>query len=361
MSLPFLTDYTRARARFLDQAQEADAAITSHQHPLRGPKGEKLFMDAAVIGPMDARNALVLLSATHGVEGICGSGIQSQFLADRVPLPAYTLLLVVHAVNPHGFAWSRRVTEDGVDLNRNFIDFARPLPENPDYDRAVADALIPPDWFGEAKGDADSWLLNWAMERGGIQALATAVPRGQYVHPFAPFFGGHGAGWSNRTVRQVLKETLAGCTGLVAMIDYHTGLGENGTGQLIGAGAAGSSLAMLGRQAWGEAFVLPSDAGTVSYEMTGALLDAAADSLAPGARMIGGAHEFGTLSGPEVLEALRADHWLHTYGDFAADYAADIKHQVRAAFFDDSAAWRDSILERARVIQAQAITALRND
>lgn len=357
---PFLPGYREARDRFLTAAEAAGGRHRAYQHPLRGPMGEKLFMDAVAIGPATARNALVLLSATHGVEGICGSGVQSRFLADGLHrhLPADTLLLLVHAVNPHGFAWSRRVTEDGIDLNRNFIDFTAGLPVNEAYDDALARALVPEDWFGEGKGAADSYLLNWAMEHGGFQALATTVPRGQYAHPFAPFFGGEAPAWSNRTIRRLLREHLAGCGGLVAMIDYHTGLGDSGTGQLIGAGQPGSEMARLGAECWGEAFVLHSDAATVSYETTGALLDNVGSSLAPGARMIGGAHEFGTKSGPEVLEALRGDHWLHTHGDFAGGYAPGLKQQMRDAFFDPDPAWRDSVLGIARKVQEQAIAAL---
>ncbi|HOU65623.1 MAG TPA: phosphoenolpyruvate--protein phosphotransferase [Thermomonas sp.] len=42
-------------------------------------------------------------------------------------------LLFIHALNPHGFSFGRRVTHENVDLNRNFHDFSRPLPGNPAY------------------------------------------------------------------------------------------------------------------------------------------------------------------------------------------------------------------------------------
>ncbi len=37
--------------------------------------------------------------------------------------------LLIHALNPYGFAWTRRVTEDNVDLNRNFVDHDKGYPE----------------------------------------------------------------------------------------------------------------------------------------------------------------------------------------------------------------------------------------
>ncbi len=37
---------------------------------------------------------------------------------------------MLHALNPYGFSHLRRANEDNADLNRNFVDFAAPLPVN---------------------------------------------------------------------------------------------------------------------------------------------------------------------------------------------------------------------------------------
>ncbi|MFM8989295.1 MAG: DUF2817 domain-containing protein, partial [Alphaproteobacteria bacterium] len=114
----------------LAAAAAAGAAIETHPHPLRGPAGERLFCDVARLGPARAARALVTMSATHGVEGHCGSGAQVATLREGLlrDLPRDTCAVAIHAINPHGFAWSRRVTEDNVDLNRNFVDHAQPYP-----------------------------------------------------------------------------------------------------------------------------------------------------------------------------------------------------------------------------------------
>src|SRR5690606_23379879 len=104
--------------------------------------------DIARIGPADAERVLLLVSGTHGVEGYCGSGCQLALLDlgvfDR--LPEGTAVVLVHAINPYGFAWRQRLTEGHVDLNRNFVDFAKPLPENPDYN--VLDPYLIPAELG---------------------------------------------------------------------------------------------------------------------------------------------------------------------------------------------------------------------
>eukprot|EP01032_Pedospumella_encystans_P016815 gene16815-19167_t len=88
--------------------------------PMRGAQGEELAMDVAVQGPADAAQVLMTTSAVHGIEGFCGSAIQTGLL-HSLSLPPGVAVVHVHAVNPHGFSHARRVNEDNVDLNRNFI------------------------------------------------------------------------------------------------------------------------------------------------------------------------------------------------------------------------------------------------
>ena len=119
----FSDSYVEARRRFLDTARSAGATITSYRHPLPGPDGEDIATDVARIGASGARNILAVGSGTHGVEGYCGSGVQAALMCEDIAsdLPDDTALIFIHAINPWGFAWGRRVNEDNVDLNRNFL------------------------------------------------------------------------------------------------------------------------------------------------------------------------------------------------------------------------------------------------
>ncbi|MGE5150764.1 MAG: DUF2817 domain-containing protein, partial [Rhodospirillaceae bacterium] len=92
VSIPacFSESYAEARTKFCRAAAQAGGAIRSWSNPhARGPDGEKLYLDTARFGPADARNMLVLISSTHGVEGHCGSGAQIAWLAtggaDKLP------------------------------------------------------------------------------------------------------------------------------------------------------------------------------------------------------------------------------------------------------------------------------------
>ena len=140
----FSTDYIEARTKFLDAAKRAGARIEAYRNPNRGPEGGTLFTDTAWLGPMDAKRVLVTLSATHGVEGFCGSAVQSGSLASGLAsdLPGDTALLSIHAINPYGMSHRWRCTVEIIDLNRNFRDFKEPVPGNPGYEH-LADAIAP--------------------------------------------------------------------------------------------------------------------------------------------------------------------------------------------------------------------------
>ena len=120
----FSADYEEARKKFLDASRAAGASIESIWHPNTGPKGTPLYTDVAFMGPKHANRILMLVSGTHGIEGFAGSGIQAGLLREGIAshLDTDMAVVMVHAINPYGMAYLRRVNEDNVDLNRNFVD-----------------------------------------------------------------------------------------------------------------------------------------------------------------------------------------------------------------------------------------------
>ena len=154
----FSGDCVAARARFLEAAKAAGARLGSHVNPAPGPNGEALATDTAWLGPPEAERVLVTISATHGAEGFCGSAVQAGWFESGLyrEAPPGLALLLIHAINPHGFAWLRRVTEDNVDLNRNFVDHDAPYPVNQGYDQ-LHEALCPRDWNAAAIAERRKW------------------------------------------------------------------------------------------------------------------------------------------------------------------------------------------------------------
>lgn len=107
---PFSATYAEARGKFLEAAAGAGAALAAVGHPECGPDGGELATDVAWIGSADAAAVLVLVSATHGVEGHCGSGAQIDWLrrGEAARLGPDQAVLLIHAINPYGFATAAR-------------------------------------------------------------------------------------------------------------------------------------------------------------------------------------------------------------------------------------------------------------
>ena len=353
---PFSETYAEARSKFLSAAESAGAAVQAHLHPERGPDGGVLATDCAWIGPADARSVLVMVSGTHGIEGYCGSGAQIDWLqrGEAAQLGPDRAALLIHALNPYGFAWARRVTHENVDLNRNFVDFARPLPVNRDYDTLAA-AVKPADW-NEASQTAARLALGAFAQAHGFRAMAQAVSGGQYAHADGLFYGGAAPTWSRITLETLFRERLSRAEE-IGIIDYHTGLGPEGYAEPIIAAAPGTPEFDRAIRWHGRAARSHVGGESVSAEIAGDWL-AAAPQLAPQARVTGIALEYGTVDANRVLEALMAANGLHAHGDPPGPLARQIKAQIRAAFYVDSDLWRGMVLGQSLCAVRQALGGL---
>lgn len=352
----FSRSYLEARRRFLDTSAVLGFPVESLANPRPGPEGEPLFTDVVRIGPAQADRILAVTSGVHGVEGFCGSACQTGFLREELwrQLPARTALLLVHAVNPHGFAHLRRVNEDNVDVNRNFIDHDGPPPENRAYED-IHQFLIPSDWGGPAQAAADQAIGALAAARG-LRAVQAALQGGQYTHPDGLFYGGRRPVWSNVTWRSVIRRHLMAHR-RVAFIDLHSGLGLNGRGEAIFRGRFdGDGYARA--KAWYGPDVTCSEDGSSTSSVIVGNMASALDRELPEVELTAITLEFGTVSGPEVLNAMRADQWLHLHGDPASSAGPPIKAAIRDAFYCDTDDWKNRIWERAVDILMRAFAGL---
>lgn len=358
VSASFSRDYAEARRKFLKAARAAGGKLRSYDNTLTGPEGEALAADCAWFGPRNAEKVAVTLSATHGVEGFCGSGAQIDWLRGDRRLPRGTAMLVVHAINPHGFAWIRRVTEEGVDMNRNFVDFTQPLPENPGYDE-LADAIVPAALEGPIAEAAKAKLQAYG-EKHGARALGRAVSAGQYKHPKGLFFGGTAPTWAHRTHVSIIDDYGLDARKHVALIDYHTGLGRYGYGELICCHDPKGPAYARARAWWGESVSNPADGSSSSDAEHGFNVRLWERRLGP-RKLTHIAVEYGTYDTWTVVRpALTADHWLHAQPDFkwSSPVARKIKAQIRRAFYPDQDDWREMVLWRSRQVVRQALAGL---
>lgn len=230
----FSTSYHQARQYFWQTVGQLPAQLVQQQqeclHPLPGPEGEDLFLDWLCLGQQAAaENVLVIISGTHGVEGFTGSAIQSHWLnalTEQLQQHANLGLVLIHALNPWGFAWSRRYDHQGIDLNRNFVDFSQPLPENPEYDQ------VHKELFSAPTETVPAVLAKWRAQLGE-EKFATVITQGQYQHADGLFYGGHASSWSRQLLENLCAQSQLNTARRIAVIDLHTGLGPFGHGEVI--------------------------------------------------------------------------------------------------------------------------------
>ena len=341
----FSHSYAEARSKFLAAAEAAGLDVQSHPHPMLGRDGEALAMDVVRDGPTDASALLIVSSACHGVEGYCGSGVQVHLLRDaawrRTAADAGVAVLYLHALNPFGFSWRRRTTHENVDLNRNFHDFSQPLPANPGYDE-LAGAIVPAVW--PPSDESTAALLRYGEQHGQAK-LQEAISGGQYTDPQGIFYGGRNPSWSHVTLRHVLQEHGTRCARL-GWIDLHTGLGPPGLGERIFACRDDATALQRARAWWGDKVTSIYDGSSTSAPLKGLMWLSAYEECAQ-AEYTGIALEYGTLPIMEMIGALRADQWLENHPEAPPDVHRQIKQQMLDAFYIDTDAWKQQIIDQA--------------
>jgi Protein of unknown function (DUF2817) len=350
----FRPTYHAAREAFRAGAAARGLNVQSHRNPAKGVAGEELTTDVVLIGPADAGRLMVVASGTHGAEGFCGSGIQVGWLAADHRLPADTAVLLIHALNPYGFSHVRRVTEDNVDLNRNFIEHGNAKPANAGYD-ALRDIICPREWTEESERKNLAALQAYAATHG-LDALENAIASGQYVDPQGVFYGGTQPTWSNRTFREILKP-LAATARRVAFIDLHTGIGPYGFGEIMSNHGRNDPGDKIMKAWWGAEATYFDDGTSSSYYVAGDTQVAVAQTLSK-AQIAGITLEYGTIPKVDMMNAVRADNWLYVHGELDSPKGRAIKAQIRAAFYPDRDDWKEMVVERGHYVMKRMLRCL---
>jgi hypothetical protein len=358
----FSPDYATARARFVQAAARAGARLdTFTNSAVVGPDNGALTTDVAVLGPDKASQALLIISGTHGPEGFAGSAAQIALL-DELATSSEALdvrVVLVHAVNPWGFAHIVRTTENGVDLNRNFIDWSAGPPTNPLYPE-LYELLYPADWRPQVGAARPNAALKAWIERVGQNAYVDAAMKGQYTHPGGSFYGGTQREWSNLTLESIVSRHLSTAR-KIALIDWHTGLGERGEPFFLCFNERSGDAWQRACNWWGADRVESQGGfeGAARPKYTGLLFDGIR-RFAAHAEVTGAVIEFGTLGNEEMNYALQIERYLNRAIGLSTSERDEMSDLVREAFSPASLSWQRSTLTHAVHIQQAALAGLRD-
>ncbi len=350
----FSRTYAEARRRFVDAATKAGAKLTSYE--IDADADEPLSMDVAVFGS-DQDAAMVVSSGVHGVEGFFGSAVQlawldnvAEHMSDR-PIRC----VLIHGVNPFGFAELRRFNEDNVDLNRNFLassdDYAGAPVGYQDLNRFLNPESPPSRW--------EPFRLKsfWNILRRGLPALKEAVAGGQYEYPRGLFFGGTEGCQSTRIVQRNFQSWIGSSRNTVH-IDFHTGLGKFGSYRLLLVEPSDSEYYSWYADAFGSEWIEPLTRphGT-AFAASGVLGEWLRNQLR-GRHYRFVAAEFGTYNILRVLGAIRAENRAHFYSESSRSDYRRAKAEILECFCPEDVAWRDRVVRSGLRIIGQGMQAL---
>ena len=353
----FSPDYKTARARFRELVTDCGGSLEAHEIGQNGPDDTPLTIDVGRFGGAEAKSFLVISSGTHGVEGFFGSAVQLAFLTERIRehLKNKDLgVVLVHAVNPYGFAHIRRVNENNVDLNRNFLAPERPYSgADPGYRKF--DPLLNPQ---TPPGGIEFYLLRtvFNIARYGMPKLKSSLVSGQYEFEKGLFYGGKKPSRSYEIMKENLPRWLDGAQKAMH-VDLHTGLGPWGTYVLGACEPADDSEISWLREYFDADRVQGLDPNGVLYEIHGEF-GAWCKQTMSDMEYHAVLAEFGTFSPLKVLGALRADKRSHHWAAPADPCVAKAKAQIKEAFAPDSQRWQTICVEKGLQIAQQAVASI---
>ncbi len=348
----FSSSYAEARERFREAARAVGASIES----LTVDASEDLTIDACMIGS-DSWPTVMVTSGVHGVEGFFGSASQLALL-DRLKKGTLDVqqcrLVLVHSVNPYGFAQIRRGNEHNVDLNRNGLLPGERFAGATDGYRSLDSFLNP------IRTPRHLWLFPLQMiqvirRAGGMPAMKATVASGQYEFPTGLFFGGREPASSTRLLAEAVPQWFAQ-TPRVLCLDLHSGLGKHGHVTLLN-GESGRW------RAWHhEAF--PAEA--IEDLVTGSEVSYAFSGVFPGLlqwacgqdRFRWIVPEFGTYGPIRVLSALRMENHAHHHLPPDSPVTKRAKARLLECFCPKSPRWRDQVVRKVIELVEQGTQAI---
>jgi predicted deacylase len=344
----FPTDYFAARSAF--RVRAANAEQNAHPIAAPGPNGEALSINSAYLGSPTPRQLVVITSGIHGVEGYAGSALQQLWLAEFAgALPADTGVLLVHALNPYGFAHNRRANEHNVDLNRNALaNF--PGPANPGY-RSL-NAWLNPSSPTPRLGDF-AWRALPLLLRHGRAALAQAIAAGQYEFPQGLFYGGREREPSLAIFAGLLAAPRFAGVQRVVHLDLHTGLGRYGKYQLLLEEPPATREFEHLTRGFGVQAVKSDHASHATHYSAHGILPTLTRRAFPNAFTLAATVEFGTFGPATLLRILRAENRVHHHGARRSGDAAHIRRALRDALAPHDPTWRAAVIASGRQVFAQ--------
>lgn len=308
------------------------------------------------------KRLLILSSGVHGIEGYMGSAVQQMFMEELIGNENVTDMgiLLIHGMNPYGFKYNRRVSENNVDLNRNCS------PDNGLYKTVNAGysdlySMLNPKGKVSLTSVENVFFHIKAIRKivqHSMKILRQAILQGQYQYPEGLYFGGNALEPSIKAVTPLLKEVAENYE-IVFNLDLHTGYGARGTLHLFPNPVEDERIKQDLKNIfsgnhidWGE----DDDFYTVTGDFSTYI-----GKVLSGKYYLPMAFEFGTLDSQTTMGSIKSLHNMIVENQgFHHDYKTrkdelKIKSDVLEMYYPSSKNWRSKAIQDARKMLSQAV------
>lgn len=350
-STAYSPDFATARDRLLAVAGRSGDTHAAWPLGAQGPAGEPLSIDLLRLGAPRARRLLVVSSGLHGIEGFFGSAVQLAFATQAARQADDVAVILLHALNPFGFAWRRRFDAENIDPNRNFLlpgEEYRGAPPlyGPIYKLFRMD--VPPQRFSPSQAARVAYLI----ARYGLHQLRLTIPVGQYEYPLGPFFGGKGPCATQRLLAEHLAPHWEPAEEVIH-VDIHTGLGSWGSYKLLIDDQEGSPECGWWLEHFGAERVEVCQRTETAYPARGSLGPWLRQRF-PHLRYHYTTLEFGTYKPKKVMDALMAETRAFNCGLLADPRYEWTRRNLMEIFVPADPAWRHHSVRQALEVLKEA-------
>ena len=271
-----------------------------------------------------------------------------------------TSVLLIHSINPYGFKYTRRVSENNVDLNRNSdIDKNLYKTNNEGYPK-VFDLINPKEEVDCGSLGNQFFFVEAVAEiaKASMPVLRQAVLQGQYEFPKGLYFGGNDFEPQIKKLTPIIDSICNPYTSILAL-DLHTGYGARGVLHLFPNPAEAPVKKRIEtifegfKIDWGDT----EDFYTITGDFVGFI-----GKINKEKEFIPMTLEYGTMNSQTTMGSLKSIHIMilenqgQQYGFQTDDDKEKVKNDLLEMYYPSSNKWRSHIIEETKAVFDKSIT-----
>ncbi len=351
-TIQFKNEYNDAREKFYELFQvlkkKYNCEMTSYKVI------DDYYIDQIEIIPTQKEKLLCITTGLHGIEGYVGNYILQHFVYQQLKLinTDNTGVILVHGINPYGMANKRKVNENNVDLNRNFLDFNETIEPNESYIKNAA-------YYLPSKLPSHKWVANtqFLFKTAKLflntkkDKIEEGTLRGQYRYKEGFYYGGKQQEKSTTYVLDLFERIFDEAYKTIIEIDIHTGYGPKKQMSIVN-----SLYETRSSESLVKTFNYPLiqvASGDDFYKIKGDMIEYLDEKYKinkQGKLYFGTCFEFGTIGDDIVsqLKSLRAmihENSAHLYHKENERILESVKEDFRKLYMPSEKEWLQKVIE----------------